>query len=173
MDNSPLMMINNGLSIVSSKRGEQYNGLIVHAAFEVNAGGPAIVVAVNQNNLTYDYIKESRAFTVSVLEQETPMSLIGLFGFKSGRDNDKFAGVEFVMGKSGVPYVVTNSLAFIETQVIQTFNIASLTFFVGKVVHAGVLKEGAPLTTYHYQTVMNGKFPKTSSLYGEQMLYFG
>ncbi|MCL6447344.1 MAG: flavin reductase family protein [Armatimonadetes bacterium] len=173
MENRPDLFIDNSLVIVSSKKGERLNGLVVHAVFEVSIGVPAVVIAVNQNNLTYDYIRESGAFTVSVLEKDTPLPLIGLFGFKSGREVDKFKNVDYATGKSGLPYLLTNCLGYLECRVVQTFNLAALTLFAGKVTGSAILKEGAPLSTHHYRKVMKGKFPKTSSLYGQGGLYFG
>jgi len=76
MDKHPLLLINNGLAIVSARKRERYNGLIVHTAFHLNVDGPAEVIAINKNNLTHEYIQSCRAFTLSILEKEAPMSLI-------------------------------------------------------------------------------------------------
>jgi len=173
MDKHPLLLINNGLSIVSAKKGEHYNGLIVHTAFQLHVEGPAVLIAVNKNNLTHDYIQSCRSFTLSILEKEAPMSLIKLFGFQSGREVDKFAQVEYDLGKNGLPYVLSNTLAYIETHVIHTFEVAAATLFLGRVINSRLLKEEEPLSLYYYHFVKKGAFPKTSPLYFEDTIYFG
>jgi len=173
MDRQPLLLINNGLSIVSAKKGDHYNGLVVHTAFQLHVEGPAVLIAVNKNNLTHEYIQSCRAFTLSILEKEAPMSLIGLFGFQSGREVDKFAEVGYDLGKNGLPYVLDNTLAYVETHVINTFHVATATLFLGRVINSRLLKEGEPLSLYHYHFVRKGTFPKTSPLYFEDTIYFG
>jgi ferric-chelate reductase [NAD(P)H] len=44
------------------------------------------------------------------------MSLIGNFGFKSGRDIDKFKGINFRTGRNGVPIVLDSVVAFLECE---------------------------------------------------------
>jgi len=173
MDKHPLLLINNGLAIVSAKKGKHYNGLIVHAAFQLDADGPAVLIAINRSNLTHEYIESCRSFTLSILEKEAPMSLINLFGFRTGREVDKFAGVEYELGKNGLPYVLDNALAYIEAHVIHTFHVNPVTLFLGRVAESRLLKEGEPLSLYHYHFVKKGAFPRTSPLYFLDTLYFG
>ncbi len=45
---------------------------------------------------------KSGVFGASVLDSSTPMPFIGLFGFKSGRDVDKLAQVNFYTRSDGV-----------------------------------------------------------------------
>lgn len=146
-----------GLYIVSSYNTSKLNGQISNAVFQVTDSPPIIAVCINKQELTHDCITESNVFSVSVLEEDTPMKLIGLFGFKSGRDVDKLSQVEYKLGNTGCPIVLTNSLSYFETKVVQTVETGTHTLFLGEVVAAQIIKEGIALTYDHYHNVKKGK----------------
>ncbi|MEW6686025.1 MAG: flavin reductase family protein [Candidatus Edwardsbacteria bacterium] len=95
MNPKTLYKISYGFYVVSSKTGEKLNGQIANTVFQITAEPPTIAVSINKQNLTHQYIQESKVFTVSILLKETPMKFIGNFGFKSGRELDKFKGVNY------------------------------------------------------------------------------
>jgi len=78
-----------GVYVVTSKKDDRINGQIANIVFQVTSEPPTIAVSINKNNLTSDFIKESRGFSASVFYQDTPLTFIGCFGFRSGRDMDK------------------------------------------------------------------------------------
>ena len=90
MNLQSLRKLGYGVYIVCSKKGEKFNGQIVNTLFQVTSEPPTIAVSINKNNLTHEYIEDSKVFTASVLYQDTPLSFIGKFGFRSGRDINKF-----------------------------------------------------------------------------------
>lgn len=160
-----LYKISYGLYIISSKLGDKMNGQIANTVNQVTASPAQIAIALNKDNLTHDYIMESRIFSVSILEQETPMTLIGQFGFKTGKDTDKFVDVNYKVGKTGVPIVTDNSIAFLEAKVVQTMDVGTHTIFVGELVDADVLNEAEPMTYAYYHLVKGGKSPKNAPTY--------
>lgn len=166
-----LYKISYGLYIISSKLGDQINGQIANTVNQVTAEPAQIAIALNKDNLTHDYIMESRVFSVSILEQETPMSLIGQFGFKSGKETNKFTDVAYKTGKTGAPIVTDHSIAFLEAKVVQTMDVGTHTIIVGELVDADTLSDAEPLTYAHYHLVKGGKSPKNAPTYqgeGEQ-----
>uniref|UniRef100_A0A7C3URS3 Flavin reductase n=1 Tax=candidate division WOR-3 bacterium TaxID=2052148 RepID=A0A7C3URS3_UNCW3 len=165
MDKNALYQISYGMYIVSSKKGEKFNGQIANTVFQITAQPPTIAVSINKENLTHQFITESSVFTVSVLEKETPFPFIGRFGFKSGREIDKFTGVNYRLGKTGAPVVLENTLAYLEAEVINHFDCGTHTLFLGRVIEGEILKEGEPLTYAYYYTVKKGKSPKTAPTY--------
>jgi len=165
MDFQALNSCSYGLYILSSKKGDKYNGQIVNTVFQVTAEPPTIAVSVNRDNLTHQYITESKVFCASVLSTEAPMTLIGKWGFKSGRDSDKFEGTEFKVGKTGAPIVTDGALAFLEAEVIKSMDIGTHTIFVGKVIDCAMLSEGEPMTYAYYHQVKKGKTPKKAATY--------
>ena len=74
--------------------------------------------------MTHEFIKESRVFAVSVLCQDTPLTFIGRFGFKSGRDTDKFDGINYRIGVTGAPIVPDNAVSYLEARVTKEMELA-------------------------------------------------
>ncbi len=165
MDTKALHLITYGLYVVSSYKGDKINGQIANTAIQICSEPPVIAAVINRGNLTHEYITASKAFTVSILAQDTPLKFIGGFGFKSGREVDKFEGVNYRKGLTGAPVVLDNTLAFLEARVISSTDVHTHTIFAGELVDAGILKEGEPLTYAYYQQVKRGTTPKSAPSY--------
>jgi flavin reductase (DIM6/NTAB) family NADH-FMN oxidoreductase RutF len=89
-----------GLYVVSSKREDEINGQIANTIFQVSSEPPVVAVAINRQNLTREFIAQSGVLTGSILSQEIPLAFIGNFGFKSGRQIDKFKNVHYKFGET-------------------------------------------------------------------------
>jgi flavin reductase (DIM6/NTAB) family NADH-FMN oxidoreductase RutF len=154
-----------GLYVIGSRKGDRLNGQIANTVFQVTSDPPTVAVSINKQNLTWEFISESKAFAASILSQDTPLSFIGHFGFKSGRDVDKLKDVNYKLGETGSPIVIDHSLAYIEARVINQVDVGSHTIFIGELVGADVLGEGAPMTYAYYHQVKRGTAPKTAPSY--------
>jgi flavin reductase (DIM6/NTAB) family NADH-FMN oxidoreductase RutF/rubredoxin len=154
-----------GLYVVTSCADGKANGQIANTVIQVAADPARIAVALNKENLTHEYVSRSGAFGVSVLAKDTPMKFVGLFGFKSGRDEDKMAQVEHREGATACPVVTENALAVIEARVVDRLDAGTHTIFVGDVVAGEVLRDGEPMTYAYYREVKGGKAPKTAPTY--------
>ncbi|TET16893.1 MAG: High molecular weight rubredoxin, partial [Dehalococcoidia bacterium] len=157
-----------GLYVVSSRKGDRLNGQIANTAIQITSEPPTIAVSINKNNLTHEFIKESKVLAVSVLSQDTPLSFIGHFGFKSGRDIDKLEGINYKIGETRAPVVTDNALAYLEAKVTQEVDVGTHTIFVGELVGADVIREGEPMTYAYYHQVKRGTTPKTAPVYIEE-----
>jgi flavin reductase (DIM6/NTAB) family NADH-FMN oxidoreductase RutF/rubredoxin len=165
MDPKILHKISYGLYVICSKNQDKINGQIANAIFQVTSKPPTIAVSINKENLTHDYIDKSKVFTVSVLNQETPMTLIGTFGFRSGREIDKLNNCKYKLGKDKVPIVLDNALASIEARVINSVDVGTHTIFIGRVENGEILSDGKPMTYDYYHKVKGGFSPKTAPTY--------
>jgi flavin reductase (DIM6/NTAB) family NADH-FMN oxidoreductase RutF/rubredoxin len=165
MDVKALWLCSYGLYILTSRKGDKLNGQIVNTVFQVTSEPPTVAVSVNKANLTHEFVIASKVFSVSILSTEAPMPFIGNWGFKSGRDIDKFAGIEHRTGKTGAPIVLDHSLAFIEAEVASSLDVGTHTIFVGKVADCGILKQGEPMTYAYYHEVKKGKTPPKAATY--------
>ncbi|MCD6086644.1 MAG: rubredoxin [Candidatus Hydrothermae bacterium] len=169
MDKRALHKISYGMYIVTSIDGDRMNGQVANTVFQVTAEPPTIAVSINKNNLTHEFIEKSGVFAVSVLSEEADMKLIGQFGFRSGRETDKFKDIEFRKGKTGCPIVLTSALAFLEAEVQARFDAVTHTLFLAKLIDAAILREENPMTYSYYHAVKKGKVPKTAPTYiGEE-----
>ena len=120
MNLKALHKISYGLYIICSKNNEKINGQIANSIFQVTSDPPTIAVSINKKNFTHDCIDECKLFTISVLSEKTPMKFIGNFGFKSGRNIDKFKGVNYKLSNNGLPIVLDYSTAYFEVHNIQS-----------------------------------------------------
>jgi len=154
-----------GLYIIGSKRDDKINGQIANTVFQITSDPPTIAVSINKQNLTGEYITASKVFTVSILSKEAPMTLIGNFGFKSGRDVDKFKDVKFEMGTTGAPVVLEYTVGYLDCEVIGTTDVGTHNIFIGKVVDCDTLSDAEPMTYAYYHEIKGGKSPKTAPTY--------
>ena len=166
MDLESLFKLSYGMCIVSSKKGNRFNGCIVNTVFQLSPEPPMAAVSVNRQCLTHEYITDSRVFAVSILSEEAPMSFIGRFGFRSGRDIDKFEQVNYKIGQTGVPIVLDNTVAFLEAEVAQSIDVVTHTLFIAKIVACETLDgDKQPMTYAYYRDIKQGRTPKTAATY--------
>lgn len=165
MDPKTLHKIPYGLYVVCSKMEDKINGQIANALFQVTAKPETIAVSINKQNLTNEFITKSKVFTASILCESTPMTFIGTFGFKSGRDIDKFTNVNYKLGKTKAPIVLENTLGYIEAEVINKIDVGTHSIFIGKVVDAEILMDEPAMTYEYYHKVKGGISPKTAPTY--------
>ena len=169
MNPKALHKISYGLYVVCSKNKEKINGQIANAIFQVTAEPQTIAISINKKNLTHEFIEKSKVFTISILSEKTPMKFIGTFGFKSGRDIDKFKDIKYKIGKTKTPIVLDNSLAYIEAKLIDKIDVGTHTIFIGKVEDGEILTDDKPMTYEFYHKVKGGFSPKTAPTYSGEV----
>jgi rubredoxin/flavin reductase (DIM6/NTAB) family NADH-FMN oxidoreductase RutF len=157
-----------GLYIVGSKRDGKYNGQIANTVFQTTAEPPTIAICINKQNLTHEYIESSRLFSVSILTKDTPMQFIGRFGFRCGRDLDKFKEIDHKIGKHGTPIVTQHTAGYLECEVIDGIDLGSHRLFVGKLLDAETMNDDETMTYDYYHKVKGGTSPKTAPTFIDQ-----
>jgi flavin reductase (DIM6/NTAB) family NADH-FMN oxidoreductase RutF len=166
VNKSALHKLSYCLYVVTSGKEGRFNGQIANTVFQVTSEPPTLALSINKLNFTHEHIRESRRFAVSILAETTPMTMIGRFGFKCGRDIDKFEGTSVRTGKTGVPIVVDHAVAFVEAEVVGELDCGTHTIFLGRVVECDILDaEAEPMTYAYYHKVKGGKAPKTAPTY--------
>ena len=161
-----LNCITYGLYIVTSCFEGKDSGMIVNTVFQVSAEPPKVAISVNKECLTHEIIQKSHVFAAMPLEQKTDLPFIGRFGFRTGRNFDKFAGLSITRGKLGAPIVQEHTLSFVEVKVEKEVDVGTHTLFIGKVQDAlCMLPTAEPLTYEYYHKVIKGKAPKGATHY--------
>ncbi|MDP2842628.1 MAG: flavin reductase family protein, partial [Acetobacterium sp.] len=141
------------------------NGQIATTVFQVAAQPPLMAVSLNCQNLTHELIQETKKFSVAVISQEAPVKFIGIFGFKCGRNVEKFSGLNYEISPSGTPKLLDYSLAHLDVEVIQTVPLGTHTLFIGQVVDSQVLSEGIPMTYEYYHKIKGGLIQQNAPSY--------
>jgi len=163
MDPNILHNISYGMFVISSFNKEgKFNGQIANTVFQITNDPITIAISINKKNLTHEYIESSGYFAISILEESTPLSFIGKFGFKSGRTEDKFKGVKYAPLPSGCPAVLENAIGYIEARIVKSFDCATHTLFLGEMTDSKILKAARPMTYDYYHEVKRGTTPETA-----------
>lgn len=165
LDLESLFSLSYGMCIVSSKKDGKVNGCIVNTVFQLTPEPPVVAMSLNMESLTHEYITDSGVFAVSVLSQKAPMSLIGRFGFRSGRDINKFERLRHRTSRSGAPIILDNIVAFLEAEVTQSINIVTHTLFIARIVACETIDDKEPMTYSYYRCIKHGRTPKTAATY--------
>lgn len=165
IDSKALADMSYGLFVVSSLCGEKINALVANSVFQVTAQPPKIAVALNKNALTHEYIECSKKLCIMPIAQGADMMFVGNFGFRTGRNFDKFAKIKYKRSATGLPVVLEHTLCAIEVEVSQIIDLGTHTMFIGPITDTEVLSEGKPLTYDYYQCVLKGKTPEGATTF--------
>ncbi|MCD6362921.1 MAG: rubredoxin [Synergistetes bacterium] len=167
MNSKAFYKLSYGLYVVCSVKEGKLNGQIANTVFQVANNPLLLAVSLNKKNLTHEYIKLTGVFSVSVLSKDTPLRFIGHFGFRLGRDFDKFSegGYKYTIGKTGAPVILDNSLAFFEAELIKNMDLGSHTLFIGRVLETDFIREGEPMTYAYYHEIKRGEIPEVAPSY--------
>lgn len=160
-----LFRVTYGMYIVSSRDGEKLNGLIINTANQVTSSPPQVSVNISRENLTHDLIKKSGVFSISILSKETPLKFIGKWGFRSGRDIEKFDDTRYKFGPSGAPIVLDNTIGYMDLRLVDYLDVATHTIFVGEVIESEIIDDGEPLTYNYYRDTKGGRSSKNAPTY--------
>ena len=165
MNHVALQRCSYGVYVVSTQFEGKLNGQIANAVCQITSDPPTVLVSLNRSNLTHELVTKSRVFSISILSEEAPMQLIGRFGFKSGRDTDKFEGISYKTGTTSSPIVLEHTTSYMDCELVSSIDVGTHTVFVGRVVDAEVVGEGRPMTYAYYHQIKGGKSPKTAPTY--------
>ncbi|WP_276538493.1 rubredoxin [Dehalobacterium formicoaceticum] len=159
MDTKIFHKLSYGLYVIGSTKDGAMNGQIANTVFQISSDPATVAISINKNNLTNEFIKASKVFSVSILPKTVPLNLIGHFGFKSGREFDKYQSISYKKGVAGAPILLENSVGYIECEVINSLEVETHTIFIGKVVDAEVFSQEDPMTYAYYHQVKRGSAP--------------
>jgi len=144
--------------------GERPTGCTANSVMQVTASPATIAVSIHHDNYTNACIKKTNRFAISILSEASDPSIIRTFGYKSGRDTDKFNGVAYEM-KENLP-VVKDSCGYIICNVIDKMETNTHTVFLGEVMEGDIFDCPEPAMTYaYYHKAIKGKSPKNAPTY--------
>ena len=162
MDQSCMYQLTYGLFVLSAAENGKENGCIINTAMQVTTTPNRISITVNKQNYTHDMIVRTGLFNVSILDQTAPFALFQRFGFQSGRDADKLAGLAVAHSQNGLFYPTQNVSAVISGKVVQTVDLGTHTMFIADVTDGFKVSGETPLTyAYYHANVKPKPQPKT------------
>jgi len=150
VDPATMFKLSYGLFVLTARDGNKDNGCIINTVMQITVSPVKITIAVNKANYTHDMILKTGKFNISVLSEGVPFNVFQQFGFKSGKDTDKFADCKEVLRtENGVRYVSKWTNGVISAEVKETFDCGTHTLFIAEVCQAFSLSSD-PSVTYQY-----------------------
>lgn len=154
IDLTALFNISYGLYVVTSNDGIRDNGLIVNTVTQVTNTPNRIAVTIDKTNYSHDVIRRTGKLNVNCLSVDAPFGIFENFGFKSGRDTDKFEDIKPLYSQNGLAYLPKYINSFISLEVESYVDVDTHGMFICMVTEAQVLSDKEAMTyTYYHKNV--------------------
>lgn len=164
-DMSALFRIGYGLYVVTSNDGHKDNGLIVNTVTQLTDNPYRVAVNINKDNYSHHVIKQTGVMNVNCLSVDAPFETFERFGFQSGRQADKFAGIEKLRSDNGLVFLPKYINAFMSLKVEQYVDLGTHGMFICSVTEARVMSDKETMTYTYYQNNVKPK-PETEGKKG-------
>jgi len=166
MNTTALFKITYGLYAICSKADERQSGFIGNAVMQITSEPQQVLVASNKNNFTSELIQASKKLTISVLGVNAQMDFFSRFGYRSGRDSDKFSDSTVFYTNEYQPVILDNAIAWFSCEVVETHDAGTHHLFICRVLDAAITDaDTAPMTYDYFHKVLKGKSPKNAPTY--------
>ncbi len=137
------------------------NGCISNTVMQVSSAPLRVAVSLNKANLTTDMILHTGKFNINILSKAADFELFKRFGLQSGRNADKFDGVDFDRCKNDLAYIKNASIGYITCAVKDTIELGSHIMFIAEPIGSKILSNDEPVSYSYYHTDIKPKPQKT------------
>lgn len=159
-DLTALFKIGYGLYVVTSNDGKKDNGLILNTVNQVTNTPNRVAVTINKDNYSHHIIKQTGIMNVNCLSIDAPFSVFETFGFKSGRNTDKFAKCSPLRSDNGLTFLPGYINSFISLKVEDYVDLDTHGMFICSITEARVISDIETMTYSYYQNNLKPK-PQT------------
>ena len=150
-DLTALFNIGYGLYVVTSNDGKKDNGCIVNTVSQLTSQPNRVAVCINKQNYTHHVVKSSGIMNVNCLSIEAPFKVFENFGFRSGRNVDKFANCSPMRSDNGLVFLPHYINSFMSLKVEQYIDLDTHGMFICSVTEARVINRVETMTYTYYQ----------------------
>ena len=150
-DLTALFNIGYGLYVVTSNDSKKDNGLIVNTVTQVTNTPNRIAVTINKQNYSHHVIKQTGIMNVNCLSVDAPFSVFEKYGFKSGRNTNKFENVEVNRSDNGLVFLTRYINSFMSLKVEQYIDLDTHGMFICSITESRVLNNLETMTYTYYQ----------------------
>lgn len=135
-----------GVTVVTTKDGEQLHGMTVSSFASVSLEPPLVLVCLEKSTRTHRLVTSSGLYAVSFLAADQA-DVSDLFAGRVADEGDRMAEVGHRPAPSGAP-VIEDSLGYLDCAVVASHDAGTHTVFIGEVRAAEVLRSADPLLYY-------------------------
>lgn len=164
-DPKAMFKIGYGLYVVTTNDNGKDNGLIVNTVTQLTSTPNMVAVTVNKQNYSQHIIAKTKQMNVNCLSTDAPFSVFEKYGFKSGRETDKFAGDTLVRSSNGLVFLQKYVNAFMSLKVVDAIDLPTHVMFICEVTESRVLSDKPTMTYDYYQQNVKPK-PETEGKKG-------
>ncbi len=137
----------NGVFVVTTRDGDKVNGMTAAWATRASFNPPMVSISIGKPRYSHDMIMRSGVFALNILSEEQ-VTQGKHFGFKSGRNTDKFKDIEYTTCITGAP-ILKGIAGYLDCKVVNSCDAGDHTIFVGEVLDAGAYEDKLPLLYKH------------------------
>lgn len=152
IDSKALFNISYGIFLLGTAYDGKINASINNTCMQVAIDPVRVVLACRNDSYTCELLKKSKKYALSIFDEKVSFDTIRRFGFTSGRDTDKFEGIQYKTDMSGMPYIEENVCAVLGCTINEMKDLGSHMLFICNVDDARLLNGEKPLTYLYYQT---------------------
>ena len=164
-DLTALFNIGYGLYVITSNDGKKDNGLIVNTVTQVTNSPNRIAVTINKENYSHHIIKQTGIMNINCLTVDAPFKAFESFGFRSGRNVDKFKDCDPLRSDNGLVVLPRYINSFMSLKVEQYIDLETHGMFICSVTEARVLSDRETMTYSYYHENVKPK-PETEGKKG-------
>ena len=157
LDPKALFKIGYGLYVVTCNDGKKDNGLILNSVTQLTDTPLRVAVNINKMNYSHDVIKKSGVLNINCLNNEAPFSVFQNYGFRSGKDANKFEGEEVLRSENGLVVLSNYINAFISLKVDKYVDLGTHGMFICSVTESKIINNIETMTYSYYQNNVKPK----------------
>ena len=150
--------------LTSGENGKD-TGMIVNTVSQVTSTPNRIAVCINKDNYTHHLVKRTGIMNVNCLSEDAPFSVFERYGFASGRNKDKFEGVNVLRSDNGLVYLPEYINSFMSLKVENYVDLGTHGLFICSVTEARVMNDRPTMTYTYYHEHVKPR-PKTDGVKG-------
>ncbi len=161
MNTNALFSIGYGLYVITTNDGVRDNGMICNTVCQLTSNPIQLSVTINKATYTHETVKKTGKMNVCCLSTEAPFKVFEVFGFKSGRDTDKFAECAPPRSENGLVYLPKYINAFMSLEVRDYIDLGTHGMFICSLKDAEVISTAESMTySYYHKNVKPKKEEK-------------
>ena len=143
-----------GVYVVGVAAGDRRDGFTAAWVMQASFDPLLLALSINSSNASYELLHAGGGFTVNVLKQGQ-LELARRFGTRSGRNEDKLAGIRWRPGRTGAP-ILEQALAYFDCELVGRHRAGDHELVLGRVVDGKIFEPGAAPLTYADTGDMDG-----------------
>jgi flavin reductase (DIM6/NTAB) family NADH-FMN oxidoreductase RutF len=149
IDNKALFKLSYGLYVVTTNDGARDNGCIVNTVVQV--ADNKISVAISKANYTCETVMKTGIMNALSLSVDAPFAVFEAFGFRSGRDVNKFEDCTPKRSENGLVVLPKYINSYMSLAVEEYIDLGTHGMFICSITEADVVSDLETMTYTYYQ----------------------